>query len=144
MILISPTRARFAVVRAVGALYHATLAAVPPALVYLTAHPTFLSVWVQIGVPAAAMGLAILTKGLMSPAAEVGWDRDGLHVLRTGQVVDIPWSEYERHRLTWEIPAKLKLYRDSQRPVVIDLYTFPEDERRALVTELALRSNGAA
>ena len=141
MIVLTPSPPLWVRRRVLSSLIDAAFGVVPFAFVYFTRHPTFMSGWLQIGLPFALFApVRFFALTAFYPPPTVSWDREGLHVRLPHEVKAIPWSEFARYRFTWSLPRRLKIYRTSGRdPVTIDLSVFDDQQRDALMTEIAMR-----
>lgn len=104
-------------------------------------HPYF-GIWHEIvfATTASAVGsfIGIALSDRLEPL-EVAWDQEGLTIRVGTKTTQLPWSEYRGYRSMWEYPPRLKIRRDGQRPIKLDLFAFAADDRRLLLTELTAR-----
>jgi hypothetical protein len=125
--------------RVIACLEEAIVGASPFAFAYLL-RPKFLSAWVEVGVPFAGLAVAsFFGKASLWRTVEVSWDREGLNYRKGDKVLHLPWSEYAGHRLTRDVPRRLKVLRISGKPLIIDTFPLTEDQRAMLYTELSAR-----
>jgi len=132
-----PSRARLFLRRMIASFEEAIVAAIPFAFARVW-NPLFMSAWVEIGMPAAALGvLSFFVRASRWRALEVSWDREGLKYRKGDTVLHVPWTEYAGHRYTWDIPQRLKVFRTSQRPMIIDTFPLTHEQRTMLLAELS-------
>ena len=130
-----PRRSRVWWVRSVDVLFWTVAAAAAPVL-YEWFAPSTLGPWITIGTPVLIAGVGGLIKSFVTRIPELEWDQAGFQY-RASEPIQVKWSEYRGHRLSWALPPGLKLFRAGKRPVSIDLFMFDEDQRSALLNELA-------
>ena len=143
MIVLTPPHRRQIQRRVLSSILDAGLATVPFALNYFTRHPTFISGWLQISLPFAILAPArfLALTLLYPPPEEISWDREVLQIRWPDESATIPWSAFAGYRLTWDLPRRLKVYRTSPNDsVTIDLAAFDDQQRDALMAEIAMHS----
>ena len=139
MIALRPSRVRRLVRSLLSLVLDAALAFGPVAYAVFRQHPTFAPVWVLIGAPVCILVLGrFIFLWALYAAPEISWDRDELQIKLGSELTNIPWTDIKGHRLTWDLPRRLKVYRHSVKGSVrIDIAAFDVDQREALVTAIA-------
>ena len=122
-----------------SALVDGVLATLPFAMTYFARHPTFLSGWLQIGIPFALTVSVRLFMAWYRGLPTVSWDGEGLRIAKEGsETILIPWSDFKEYRFTWGSPKGLKVRRWSSWGATefIDLAGFDDDQRATLLRVL--------
>lgn len=142
MTVLTPAPVRRIRQRALVAMLDAAFTATPFALPYILGRQLFISAWLQLGAPFALFTLIrFLMLSARSSDPEIGWDHDGLQIGGPSERSTFSWAELAGHRLTWDIPRRLRLYRISGRdPVTLDIAAFDDEQREALMSEIARHS----
>ena len=142
MIVLEPPYGRRVGRRVISSILDAGLATVPFIFNYLTRPSHYLSTWVQIGLPFVIfVAVRFVGLTLWSPAPEISWDRERLHVRWPDELVEIPWSEFAGYRFTWDLPRRLKIFHTSRKKaVIIDIGAFDDQQREMFITELTAHS----
>ena len=142
MIALRPSRVRRLVRSLLSSALDAALAFGPLAYTVFKEHPTFAPVWVLIGAPVCILLLLrFMFLWAWYAAPEISWDRDELQIKLGGELTHIPWTGFKGHRLTWDLPRRLKVYRHSVKgSLKIDIAAFDVEQREALMMAIAQHS----
>jgi hypothetical protein len=142
MIALRPSKGRRLVRSLLSSALEAVLAFGSLAYTVFKEHPTFAPAWVLIGAPICILvPLRFMFLWALYAAPAISWDRDELQINLGGELTHIPWTDFKGHRLTWDLPRRLKVYRHSVKGSLrIDIAAFDVEQREALMTAIAQHS----